>query len=229
MYKINNALAVKECTRTDYSNSFNKFIFDLVPIGARCLDVGCSTGNLGYALKTQKECEVDGIEFDPSAAEIAKKRGYGVVHVKDLNMEDDSFLDFENKYDVITCADVLEHLISPDKALIFLRRYLKPNGIFIISLPNVAFILNRLLLLFGNWEYKKYGILDQTHLRFYTINSGCNMIKTARLKILKVQPYNQFGVLRFIKPLDRLAPRLFAYQFIVIAENNFPEEYSKGQ
>ena len=228
MYKINNALPVKECTSTDYSNSFNKFIFELVPICAHCLDVGCSTGNLGYALKTQKECEVDGIEFDPSAAEIAKKRGYRVVHVKDLNMEDNSFLDFENKYDVITCADVLEHLINPDRALIFLRKYLKPNGIFIISLPNVAFILNRLHLFFGDWEYKKYGILDQTHLRFYTIDSGCKMIKNTSLEVVKVKPYNQFSSLRFIRPLDKLAPRLFAYQFIVIAKNCTTEQNFKS-
>jgi 2-polyprenyl-3-methyl-5-hydroxy-6-metoxy-1,4-benzoquinol methylase len=217
---MNNTSTVHQSNVTDYGDSFNKYIFNFVPNGIRCLDVGCSTGNLGYALKMQKKCEVDGIEFDPSAAEIAKKRGYGVVHIKDLNREDELLFDFENKYDVIVCADVLEHLIFPDRVLFSLRRYLKPNGIFIVSLPNVAFILNRLQLLLGNWEYKRYGILDQTHLRFYTINSGCNMLKKASLIIEQVKPYNQFGALRFIKPLDWMAPRLFAYQFIVIAKNN---------
>lgn len=203
---------------TDYSFSFNQYIFDAVPSNTRCLDVGCATGNLGSALLRLKGCYVDGIEFNLHAAEVARKRGYSNIFVMDLNSENESLNNISQKYDVITCADVLEHLISPEVVLRRLSILLNPGGLIIISLPNVAFLSNRLHLLLGNWNYKKYGILDRTHLRFYSIKSGCRMIESASLQITKIKPYNQFGVLRYISPLDKLLPSLFAYQFIVIAK-----------
>jgi 2-polyprenyl-3-methyl-5-hydroxy-6-metoxy-1,4-benzoquinol methylase len=207
-------------TKTDYSNSYNKYIFNEVPPLSLCLDVGCSTGNLGSKLKNEKGCIVDGIDFDPEAAEVASNRGYRSVHVMDLNIVDKIILNTQGKYDVILCADVLEHLISPNTALEELIKYLKPDGIFIISLPNVAFILNRINLFFGKWEYKKYGILDQTHLRFYTIKTGAKMIESSNLKVTMIKPYNQFNNLKFFGPLVRWIPTIFSYQFIVIAKTD---------
>lgn len=203
---------------TDYGTSFNRFVYDLIPANTHCMDVGCSTGNLGNALLTEKNCTVDGIELNPSAAAIARRRGYGEVFVMDLNCQQPSLPTEEKKYDVITCSDVLEHLISPEQTLIQLGRLLRPGGIFVISLPNVAFILNRLHLLMGNWEYRQYGILDRTHLRFYTIKTGCQMIASTGVKITSVKPYNQFGILNYIHPLDKWLPSLFAYQFVVVAQ-----------
>lgn len=203
---------------TDYSASFNQFIYDAVPSNTRCLDVGCFSGNLGSALRDAKGCTVDGIELNSQAAAIAKNRGYDNVFVLDLNHDLAALPNESEKYDVITCADVLEHLIAPEQVLERLSGLLKPGGIFIISLPNVAFLLNRLHLLLGNWDYKQYGILDRTHLRFYTIKTGCRMVESAGLKIAALKPYNQFGALRRISPLDKWFPSLLAYQFLVIAK-----------
>jgi len=207
-------------TNTDYSTSFNRFVYDAIPANSHCLDVGCSTGNLGSALHVEKNCTIDGIELNRSAAKIARSRGYGEVFEIDLNYKQTSsaLLSEMKKYDVITCSDVLEHLISPEQALIQLGKFLRPGGIFVISLPNVAFVLNRLHLLFGNWEYREYGILDRTHLRFYTINSGCQMIASTGVQIALVKPYNQFGILNHISPLDQWFPTLLAYQFLVVAK-----------
>ena len=175
---------------------------------------------MGSALHVEKNCTIDGIELNPSAAKIARSRGYGEVFEIDLNCKQASstLLSEMKKYDVITCSDVLEHLISPEQSLIQLGKFLRPGGIFVISLPNVAFVLNRLHLLFGNWEYREYGILDRTHLRFYTINSGCQMIASTGVQIALVKPYNQFGILNHISPLDQWFPTLLAYQFLVVAK-----------
>ena len=218
MYKINDHAANITGSTTDYSDSFNQYVYDAIPENTRCLDVGCSTGNLGSALRTLKRCSVDGIEENPQAAAAAKSRGYDSVFDLDLNYELASQYFEDRMYDVIVCADVLEHLVAPEQALARLRELLRPSGIFVISLPNVAFVLNRLHLLFGNWNYKEYGILDRTHLRFYTIKTGCQMVAASGLKVAMVKPYNQFGALRYLNQLDRWFPTLFAYQFLVIAK-----------
>ena len=210
---------------TDYGASFNHFVYDAIPSNSHCLDVGCSNGNLGNALHAEKNCTIDGIELNSSAAAIARSRNYGEVFEIDLNYKQaTSALSIKKKkYDVIVFSDVLEHLISPEQALVQLGKFLRPGGVFVISLPNVAFILNRLHLLFGNWEYKEYGILDRTHLRFYTIKSGCQMISSTGLQIALVKPYNQFGILNHISPLDKWFPSLLAYQFLVVAKKDKSE------
>jgi 2-polyprenyl-3-methyl-5-hydroxy-6-metoxy-1,4-benzoquinol methylase len=149
----------------------------------------------------------------------AKKNGYRSVFKINLN-NDPLILNLgTKKYDVIICADILEHLIYPEKILFTFKKYLKKNGRIIISLPNIGFILNRIHLLQGKWEYQEFGCRDKTHLRFYTINSGIEMVKSANLQIQDVKPYNQFGMLRKIKPLDVLFPALFSFQFIIVAKN----------
>lgn len=182
--------------------------------------MGCATGNLGATLIKEKNCKVDGMETNPEAAEIAKSRGYEQIFNVNLDYQLETLTGLNIKYDVIVCADVLEHLISPENALSSLQKFLKPGGKVVISFPNVAFFLNRINLLLGRWNYTEYGILDKTHLRFYTLKSGAKMVVTAGLKVLKVKPYNQFGMLRHIKPLDSWFPGLLAFQFMIIAEKS---------
>lgn len=137
-----------------------------------------------------------------------------------MNLNNESFDPklIKKKYDIIIFADVLEHLINPELILTYFKKYLKPDGQIIISLPNIAFLLYRVQLLFGQWNYRMFGTLDKTHLRFFTIKSGVDMVKNSGLKIVKVKPYNQFGILRHIWPLDVIFPSLFAYQFMIIAK-----------
>jgi len=203
---------------TDYSSSFNFNVYDLVPKFSKCLDVGCSSGNLGKRLIEKKECKVHGIEHNRIAAGSALANGYEEVFDIDLNTYKSELKDINEKYDTIICADILEHLINPDSVLRDISKLLGKNGRIIISLPNVAFIQVRLELLFGRWKYKKYGIMDSTHLRFFSIKSGCSMVKKANLNIDKVIPYNQFGILKLLRVLIYLMPSLFAYQFIIISK-----------
>ena len=203
----------------DYSSSFNKVVYSEISANSNCLDVGCWTGNLGKALIEKKNCTVDGMDFRDDVLKYAKEVGYHKTFKLNLNSPE---LDFsllgDTKYDFIIFADVLEHLINPDNILHSLKNNLTPDGNIIISLPNVAFLLNRILLLFGRWNYKEFGTLDKTHLKFYTIDSAIKMIEKTGFKIVKIRPYNQFVILKKLHPLEHFFPRLLAYQFLIKAK-----------
>ena len=147
---------------------FNPNVFAAIPCGVKVLDVGCASGRLGKRLRVEKAPEfLAGVEIERSAAEEAKKV-YDKVVVADL--EDLDGLPFaRNFFDVIVCADVLEHPKDPTSVLRFLTSYLSEEGFFLISVPNVVFASVRLALLFGRFDYNPAGgILDENHLRFFT-------------------------------------------------------------
>lgn len=133
---------------------------------SKVLDVGCAAGYLGKYLIDKKQCRVDGIEYDTSSAEKARKQGYQNVHVGDA-VEVLSSLPVHD-YDVLIAADILEHLVEPEKALRLMKAHLNNNGVLIVSMPNIAHYSIRIKLLFGKWNMTETGILDRTHLRFYT-------------------------------------------------------------
>lgn len=132
------------------------------------LDVGCSVGNFGGMIKAQRSAEVWGVEIDEDAAEIASQKLDKVFNEsfdENLNLP-------ENKFDCIVFNDVLEHMVDPYNALEYAKSLLTKDGVVVASIPNVRFFTNVILLLFHkNWEYVDSGILDRTHLRFFTKRS----------------------------------------------------------
>jgi GT2 family glycosyltransferase/tetratricopeptide (TPR) repeat protein/SAM-dependent methyltransferase len=138
----------------------------LVPKEARdILDVGCGAGRFGAALKSRQLCRVTGLELDAAAAAAARKR-LDEVHQGDV--ESTLFPIVDGSLDAVVCGDVLEHLREP---LTFLRRvrgWLRPGGTLVASLPNVRHQSVVRSLLEGNWTYEPAGLLDRTHLRFFT-------------------------------------------------------------
>jgi len=128
------------------------------------LDVGCNTGYLGKDLIEKKKCYVFGIDYSKTAIDVAKKY---LNKVKVVNLEKYSN-NINDKFDVIIFADVLEHLKFPEKTLNIYKKLLNPNGVILASIPNIANINTRLKLLLGNWNYTDSGILDETHLKFFT-------------------------------------------------------------
>lgn len=199
----------------DYRQSLNKHVIRAVPEGSRCLDIGCWTGNLGKFLMEEKGCIVDGVDVVTEVLEEARRNGYNATFQMNLNGETLDSSVISGKYDVIIFADVLEHLVHPVNVLRFFSQFLAPEGRMIISLPNVAFFMNRARLLFGSWEYKDFGTLDKTHLKFYTLESSQELIQQAGLELVFFRPYNQFGILRYFDP--PLFPALFAYQILLVA------------
>lgn len=158
----------------------------------RVLDVGCATGVFGEYLK-RKGCasEVIGIEIDVLAAKEASTRLDRVL-TANLNHAAviDVLNDFDNaSFDYIICADVLEHLIDPWAVLTDLAKFLKPGGRLVVSLPNIQhWSVWMPLILTGRWEYCEAGILDRTHLRFFTRATSQELIRRANLKMIECQP-----------------------------------------
>ena len=178
--------------------------------GKRVLDVGCDTGNLGEYLK-KTAVKVDGIEMDPAAAERAKSKLDLVVCG---SVEDERVLSaLAPPYDVIIFADVLEHLAYPEKTLERIKPMLSPDGIVIASLPNVANFRVRFSLLFGRFEYTEIGILDRTHLRFFTRKTAGGLFEKAGYKVMDTRP----AATHMPRPALLSWPELFATRFVVKA------------
>lgn len=148
----------------DFQNGcWNKAI-RFVKEGAVVLDVGCSNGNFAEVLKAIKNCTVDGVEPDAGDARTASKKMRKVYNsTLETALKDDKL----PKYDHIIFMDVIEHIVDPVNTLKSLKPVLKKDGSVIFSIPNMAHMSTRLMLLKGGFEYGEGGLLDKTHLHFY--------------------------------------------------------------
>jgi len=178
------------------------------------LDVGCWDGNLGKALNYNKfKCYIDGIDIAKEMLFKAKKSGYRNIYHIDLNQV--SISSIKKKYDLIILGDILEHLVDSNKFLKDVSSVLSKNGYLIVSLPNVGFIKYRILHVLGKWNYTETGIMDKTHLRFFTLGSmkemffryGFNVIGQ---KSLCAVPFAFW----YFKILGKIWPSLFSLQII---------------
>ncbi len=146
----------------------------------KVLDVGCSSGYFGEKLIANKHAQVWGLELDPQDAEEARKRGYQAVFEGDLDNFDWKQIG-ELKFDAIIFADVLEHVKDPVAVLKATRKLLTKKGCIYASIPNIAHITVRLELLEGNFDYEDTGLLDNTHISFFTLKTIKNTFKEAGL------------------------------------------------
>lgn len=142
-------------------------IIKLVGEGRRVLELGAASGHMSRVLKEKCGCAVVGVEIDPRWAEEARPYCERVI-VGDLEQLDFAEALGEDRFDVILCADVLEHLRDPWRVLAEVRTYLKPGGEVVISVPNAAFHGLLAELCDGKFSYRPKGMLDETHLRFFT-------------------------------------------------------------
>lgn len=189
------------------------------------LDVGCWNGTLGRVLMRESNALIDGIERDAAQACDARTVGYRYVDVADLDrgvpVADG------RTYDFILFGDVLEHLVQPDSVLAELVMRLKPGGRVILSLPNIGFVANRLTHLLGRWDYKDYGILDRTHLRFFTRSSMVALVESVGLRVIRIDGYvglhrHPWIVREPLRWLGRTWPSLFAIQIVLEAVSAVP-------
>jgi 2-polyprenyl-3-methyl-5-hydroxy-6-metoxy-1,4-benzoquinol methylase len=158
-------------SKTDkYYKGVNRPMLAFKPLGAkRILDIGCGEGNFLSILKGSDDVELWGVEIDPKSAEIARtkidKLFCGKIEdvMKDLP---------DNYFDVIFFNDVIEHLVDPWWVLTNIRAKLTNDGLLACSIPNVRYIRNLIqLTIYRDWQYVESGILDNTHLRFFTKKS----------------------------------------------------------
>jgi methionine biosynthesis protein MetW len=160
----------------------------LVPASARrILDLGCSSGALGAAIKARQPAEVIGIEIDPGYAADATARLDNVI-VADLEHVVPDRLEI-GRFDCLIAADVLEHLRDPWTVLAETVRLLDPGGTAVVSLPNVRYWETFLQLgLHGTWPRRDEGIFDRSHLRWFTRSDAIALMEQAGLEVTRVEP-----------------------------------------
>lgn len=165
--------------------SSHKKIVENVPEGSVVLDLGCSSGLIGRYLKKYKKCEVYGADINEDLIKIAKKdKSYEEIYNIDFDNLNDKNNPFKkNFFDVIILADIIEHLKYPDNLLIFISELLKPNGMILLSLPNIGHQNIIVNLLNGNFNYADLGLLDNTHIRFFTDKSFYDFINNINEKM----------------------------------------------
>lgn len=161
------------------ANSSHSIIAKLVGSDKTVLDVGCATGYLARILIDQG-CTVSGIEYDREAGEQAQPLLKELV-IGDLNHLTLPEAFPESTFDVVVFGDVLEHLMDPASVLRQATDLLAPGGSIVVSLPNVAHGSVRLALLQGAWTYQETGLLDETHIRFFTLDGVEALLDSAGL------------------------------------------------
>ena len=134
------------------------------------LDLGCGSGALGKYLTETKSCICDGLTWSEAEAEHARPH-YRSVVVDNLETSDLLSHFPKQQYDYIVCADVLEHLSRPERIVNTCRSLLAPGGKLLISVPNAAYCGLIAELMQGEFKYREEGLLDRTHLRFFTRRS----------------------------------------------------------
>jgi methionine biosynthesis protein MetW len=201
--------------RNTHRYGAHEVILRSVPTGSRVLDVGCATGYLGEALR-ERGCRAWGLDRSAEAVSVAEPR-YDEVHAIDLE-ECDRLPWTERSFDVVLAADVLEHLRDPQRPLQLLRRYIRPGGRLIVSLPNVAHVSVRLPLLFGRFRYRTTGILDQTHVHLYTFTTARELVEASGFAIESLLgASDHLGALLQGPRPSRLLRGLLAHNIVILA------------
>lgn len=207
------------------ATSTHMLILNQVDHNSKVLDIGCAGGYLGEYLIKQKKCEVYGIEPDTDSAQDAQQRGY--VRIINKNAEEGIAELAGIHFDYIILADVLEHLVEPELVLQKIKNNLAPNGKVIISLPNIAHYSVRLSLLLGRWNMKDCGIMDKTHLHFYTLKTAKMLIERCGLEVLNFRPRGDLETWFKKINMEWLGKKilfgwseLFAVQFIFLGRIN---------
>jgi len=224
---------INESDPGSYFGKVRREIEPLLPetVGS-VLEIGCgSGGTLGW-LKTVRPIDyAAGVEMMPDAGERARAN-FDDVEISDVNAASLAFK--TDQFDLILALDVLEHLADPIHTLQRLREKLRPNGLVIASLPNVAHYQVSIPLLFrGRWDYSDEGLLDRTHLRFFTEKTALAMFRDCGFSIVAVdytrQFPNVFGLVglsdrkwrwyshSLLRRFVRWPKHLFNFQFLIAA------------
>lgn len=166
-------------------NNAHAFSLDLIGRNKDVLELGCAAGHVTRAL-VEQGCSVVGIEYDAHAAETAAEFADDVVVTSLLEPGAVTKAVAGREFDVIYAGDVLEHLLDPVGVLAECRQALRPGGSAVISLPNVAHVDVKLALMSGRFEYREYGLLDRTHLRFFTRESISQLVEDAGFHLVEL-------------------------------------------
>lgn len=199
-------------------------ILELIPISqnARVLEIGAANGATLTALKrTGKAREVVGVELFPIEGGEHVRSTIDRLIIADVEEQN---LDLESKsFDVLICADVLEHLRDPWGTLRYLTSLVRRGGIVVVSLPNILYWRACIRIVLGDFRYSTSGVLDRTHLRFFCKKNILDLVHGADLDVRRIEPsFLRQKQLRHDLLLNRItfgiAERFLAQQYVVLAE-----------
>lgn len=174
-----------------YQHKRTEMIPFIPPNAKTVLDVGCGAGGFGATLKENIKAEVWGVEMNPAAAAKASLALDKVV-CSEFN---ESCIPQNIKFDCIVFNDVLEHMAAPEQALRLAKSLLTPDGVIVASVPNIRhFSVVWDLVVNGAWTYQDAGILDRTHLRFFTRLSIAQLFADIGLTVVRCEGINARGV-----------------------------------
>lgn len=206
-----------------YYTHVRQEIDHLLPVRVnRMLEIGCGKGDTAAWIRSSRGAsQVLGIEIDSAAAEGAAGK---IDEVICGNFETMDLPEHYREFDLILCLDVLEHLVDPWHAMQRISQMLLPGGILIISIPNVRYFrVVWSLLARGRWEYENDGILDRTHLRFFTRRSALELVRGSGLHVTVVSAtglepgrktrYFDALTLSLLRPF-------FEYQYLIKAQKS---------
>lgn len=226
------------------ANDTTSHIVNNILPGSDILEFGAAYGRLTKFLKEEKKCRVDIVEIDEKSGKNAAV--YSVrscIGLEEGNIENYKWVNrFQGaKYDFIILADVMEHLLNPQKVLLTCKKFLKQDGKIIISVPNIAHNAIIYNLLEGDFPYKSIGLLDNTHVHFFTPKTLLKMCNESGYQVIKQEAvYHTMRDTEFEINVDKLSPdmrRLLyenaegsIYQIIYcLKENEIEQEYKKGE
>ena len=214
----------------DAPNNPHSFSLQLIGRDKLVLELGCAAGHVTQALVDQG-CRVVGVENHESAAKRAAEIAEDVLMVDLADADALTEAVGDRRFDVVLAGDVLEHLPDPVGVLYACRKLLAPGGFVVISLPNIAHVDVKLDLLAGRFVYRDYGLLDRTHLRFFTKDSIVQLLDHADLQLAEIRRVvrpafeSELAVDPQTVPAEVLAaamrdPEAETYQFVVKAVPN---------
>lgn len=189
-----------------------------LPEGARILDVGCASGAMTVLITRGRSGVVLGVEPDAIRSEVARSRGLNVV----TGLMDEAFLSEHGPFDVILFTDVLEHMLSPGDILAIAAKGLAPGGRIIASVPNVAHWTVRLRLLFGRFDYAEMGIMDATHLRWFTRKSFRALFERQGFSVVGFSASAGYWLSEYRRLPFRLLPGRLRRPFVQFLVRTFP-------
>ena len=194
--------------------------------GRLLLDVGCADGQMS-ARFAERGWKVTGVEPYPDDAQRARERG---ITVLEMSLEE-SLDRLQEKFSMVVLADVLEHCADPWEQLRRIVGICEPQARLVISVPNIAHVVPRAQLLMGRFQYEDRGIMDRTHLRFFTRRTALEMVRGAGLTceslhvtatpvelVLPQLAEASWGrrLLSVNAGLAKMVPRFLGYQFVMV-------------
>lgn len=201
-----------------YFDNTKTNLLDLIPTelkNGKLLEIGAAGGNtLIYAKENGYAKHIYGIELcklENSNQENKLLDDFIIGNIEEITIP------YEKEFfDVILCVDVLEHLVDPYNLVVRLKKYLKKDGVFIASIPNIR-KLSVLYTIFikGDFKYAESGILDKTHLRFFTKKNMAELFENHGYRVISITASEKCNIKRYAKQLRifRLLRCLFSFIF----------------